>query len=67
MSAPLNISAEQMRELAAALDAMSEMTRTTGVDLTPNGRRQIGIADNMLSIIWSEEVRAYVIDDRIGD
>lgn len=67
MSAPLNLTTEQMRQIATALDAMSEITRTTGVDLAPYGRQQIGLGDNHLSYSWDDEANAYVIDDRNGD
>lgn len=66
MSAPLSLTSEEMRSLATALDAMSEITRTTGVDLAPYGRQQIGLGDNHLSFSW-DDAKGYVIDDRNGD
>lgn len=66
MSGPLSLTAEEMRHLATALDAMSEITRTTGVDLAPYGRQQIGLGDNHLSFSW-DDAKGYVIDDRNGD
>lgn len=66
MSAPLTLTAEEMRQLATALDAMTEITRTTRVDLAPYGRQQIGIGENHLSYSW-DDARGYVIDDRNGD
>jgi hypothetical protein len=56
-----------MRKIAAALDAMSEMTKTTGVTLQPYGNAQIGIEDNVLAFAWDKDTQTYLIDDRIGD
>lgn len=65
MSAPLNLTAEQLRKLGSALDAMADITRTHGVDLAPHGRQHLGIDDNVLAFSWDGS--AYVIDDRNGD
>jgi hypothetical protein len=65
VSAPLNLTAEQMRKVAAALDALTEVTKTTGVSLTPNMRLELGLDDNVLHASW--DGGAYVIDDRNGD
>jgi hypothetical protein len=65
MSAPLNLTAEQLRKIGAALDAMAEITKTLGVDLTPYGRQQLGLDDNVLSFSWDGQ--GYVIDDRNGE
>jgi len=65
MSAPLNLAAEQLRTISAALDAMTEITTSHGVSLAPYGRQQLGLDDNVLSFTWNGE--AYVIDDRNGD
>lgn len=65
MSAPLNLTAEQLRKIGSALDAMAEITRTYGVDLAPHGRQHLGIDDNALAFSW--DGTAYVIDDRNGD
>lgn len=67
MSAPLSLTAEQMRKLAAALDAMSEITRTTGVDLLPYGNGQLGIDGNVLAFGWDSGTQSYLIADRNGD
>jgi len=65
VSAPLNLTAEQLRRLGSALDAMADITRTHGVDLAPHGRQYLGVDDNTLSFSWDGS--AYVIDDRNGD
>lgn len=65
MSAPLNLTAEQLRKLGAALDAMTDITRTYGVDLAPYSGQHLGIDGNTLSFSWDGQ--AYVIDDRNGD
>lgn len=67
MSAPLKLTAEQMRKVAAALDAMSEITKTTGVDLTPYSNGQLGIDGNVLAFGWDKDTQSYLIDDRNGD
>lgn len=65
MSAPLNLTAEQLRTLGTVLDAMSEITRTHGVTLTPYGCQHLGLGDNTLTFSWDGQ--AYVIDDHNGD
>lgn len=65
MSAPLNLTADQLRKIGSALDAMADITRTHGVILAPQGRQQLGVDDNVLSFSWDGS--AYVIDDRNGD
>lgn len=65
MSAPLNLAADQLREIGAALDAMTGITRAHGVNLAPQGRQQLGVDDNVLSFSWDGS--AYVIDDCNGD
>lgn len=65
MSAPMKLTADQMRNVAAALDALTEITKTTGVDLNPHGLGQLGLDDNTLAFSWDGS--AYVIDDRNGD
>ncbi|MCX4704375.1 hypothetical protein [Streptomyces sp. NBC_01373] len=65
MSAPLNLTADQLRKIGSALDAMAEITKSFGVGLAPHGRQQLGLDDNVLSFTWDGQ--AYVIDDRNGD
>lgn len=65
MSAPLNLTAEQLRKIGSALDAMADITKTYGVSLSPYGVQQLGLDDNVLSFSWDGS--AYVIDDRNGD
>ncbi|MGW0837570.1 hypothetical protein [Streptomyces prunicolor] len=65
MSAPMKLTAEQVRKIAAALDGLTEVTQATGVDLTPNMRLELGLDDNVLHVSWDGS--AYVIDDRNGD
>lgn len=65
MSAPMKLTAEQMRKVASALDGLTEVTKTTGITLTPYSRLELGLDDNVLHVSWDGE--AYVIDDRNGD
>ena len=67
MSAPLNLTAEQLRKIAPALDALTEITRTYDVNFTPYGRQQLGLDDNVNVLSFSWDGQAYVIDDRNGD
>jgi hypothetical protein len=65
MSAPLNLTAEQLRKLGAVLDELTEITKTHGVSFTPHARLELGLDDNVLTASWDGS--AYVIDDRNGD
>lgn len=65
MSAPLNLTAEQLRKLGLVLDELTEITKTHSVSLTPHVRLELGLDDNVLSVSWDGQ--AYVIDDRNGD
>ena len=65
MSAPLNLTSEQLRTLGIVLDKLTEITKTHEVSLTPNARLELGIDDNVLTVNWDGS--AYVIDDRNGD
>lgn len=67
MSGPLSLTAEQLRKLGAALDELSQITKTHGVSFTPYSRLEVGLDDNMLRVSWDETAEAYVIDDRNGD
>jgi hypothetical protein len=63
----LNLTAEQLRTIAAALDELTEITKLREVSFTPSGFLEIGLADNTLSVTRDSETGAYVIDDRNGD
>lgn len=65
MSAPLNLTAEQLRTIGTVLDALTEIRKTHDVDLAPYGRQQLGLGDNVLSFSWDGQ--AYAIDDRNGE
>ena len=65
MSAPLNLTADQLRKLSHALDAMTEITQAHGVDLAPYSGQQLGLDGNTLTYTWDGQ--AYVIDDRNGE
>lgn len=57
--------AEDLRNLAAALGSLGELTRTTGVNFDPFGTLQVGLGDNTIRVL--EVDGSYVIDDRLGD
>jgi hypothetical protein len=65
MSAPLNLTAEQLRKLGTVLDQLTEITKIHGVSFTPHTRLELGLDDNVLMVSWDGS--AYVIDDRNGD
>ncbi|MFE3031597.1 hypothetical protein ACFXKY_08100 [Streptomyces canus] len=65
MSAPMNLTAEQMRTIATALDELTQITKRLDVSFTPQSRLELGLGDNVLMVSWDGE--AYVIDDRNGD
>lgn len=67
MSAPLNLTAEQVRKLGTVLDELSLITKTHGVTFTPYSRLEVGLDDNVLRVAWDETAEAYVIDDRNGE
>lgn len=67
MSAPLKLSTEQLRQLASALEELSETTVTTGVNFSSYGSLTAEIGDSYLAIRWDGETQLYVVDDRIGD
>lgn len=61
----MKLTAEQIRKIAVALDGLTEVTKATGISLTPYSRLELGLDDNVLHVSWDGE--AYVIDDRNGD
>lgn len=65
MSAPLKLDAEQLRQLARALEQLTETTTETGVNFASYGQLQAEIGDSSLHVWWDGE--RYVIDDRNGD
>lgn len=67
MSAPLNLTVEQLRKLGIVLDELGEITKTHGVSFTPYQRLEVGLDDNVLRVSWDEQAEAYVIDDRNGE
>lgn len=61
----MKLTAEQVRKVAAALDMLTDVTKVTGVALTPYSQLELGLDDTVLRASWDGE--AYVIDDRNGD
>lgn len=49
-----NFSSDELRRLAAALDAMADMTRETGVAITSYDDSRITINDHIIRIPWQE-------------
>jgi hypothetical protein len=65
MSAPLKLDVTQLRQLATALEQLSEITRKTGVSFTSYGGLSAEIGDSNLRIYHDGE--HYIVDDRNGD
>ena len=65
MSAPLKLTAEDLRNLAAALGSLGELTRTTGVNFDPVGTLQVGIGENTIRV--REIEGCYIVDDWNGN
>lgn len=65
MSAPMKLTPEQLRQLATALDGLTEITRETDVSFTSYGDLQAEIGGSSLSIRHDGE--RYIVDDRNGD
>lgn len=64
MSAALHLTAVDLRNLAAALDEMTEQRRNSGV--TFEGRISAQSGETPLAVEWSEDESAYAIDDVVG-
>lgn len=66
MSAPLRLTADQMRDLASALDGFSKIARSYGVEIGYGTREIRHIeADVVLNLSWHDD-NGYVVDDRSG-
>lgn len=65
MSAPLKLDADQLRQLATALEDLARITQETGVSFTSYGQLQAEIGDSSVALTYDGE--RYVIDDRNGD
>ena len=67
MSAPLKLDADALRKLATTLDELSEITRRTGVEISPHTGLQLSIGDTAIDAAWDATAEAYILQDRIGD
>lgn len=67
MSAPLKLTAHQVKALADALEGLTEVTRRTGVRFTPYGVLNAAVGDNTIQVGWDPADEAYVVDDRNGE
>ncbi len=70
MSAPLRLTAQQLRNLGDALDLLTQAHHRYGVRLTPYTRLEVGIGDSVVACSWDDDYGdrgGYVIDDRNGD
>jgi hypothetical protein len=63
------MTATEVKSLGEALQALSEMTRHTFVNVCAYGPIPLKVANpgHYLSINWDEELRQYVVDDRTGE
>lgn len=67
MSATFRLDPDDARNLAAALDLLTDMTRKTGVSIDGFTGGHVHIADTDIRVRWDGEARHYIIDDRIGE
>lgn len=67
MSAPLRLTATELRCLADALEDLTRVRREHGVDIAGYGQYEVRVnaADVAVSLAWDEEA-GYVVDDRLG-
>lgn len=66
MSAPLNLTPNQVAHLAEFMKATSRATAATGVRIEGYGAESLTVGDVTVGIRWDEDAREYVLDDRIG-
>lgn len=68
MSAPITLTADDLRRLADTLDALTKATNAFDVDLAPYGGITVraGEGAEHITVNWSKDLDQYVIDDWIG-
>lgn len=66
MSAPLNLSSSQLRDLATALEALTKIRKEHHVSVTPYSGLDVGIGETTVRVDWDLETERYVVDDRSG-
>jgi hypothetical protein len=64
MSAPLNLTPEQLHQLATALERLTEITKDTDVSFTSHGELSAEIGDSNLQVWHNGE--QYVVKDCNG-
>lgn len=64
MSAPLKLDPEQLRNLATALDELTETTKKTGVNFSSYGQLSAEIGDSNLRLY--HDGQRYIVDDYSG-
>lgn len=65
MSASLRLDAEQLRQLATALEQLTKITEETGIRFTSYAEMSAEVGDNNIRIGYDGQ--RYVVDDRTGD
>lgn len=68
MSAPVALTADDLRRLADTLDALTSATAAFGVDLTPHSGITLRVSDGAehIEVHWSTDLNQYIIDDWLG-
>ena len=68
MSAPITLTADDLRRLADTLDALTKATNAFEVELAPYGGITVRASEGAehIEVTWSKDLDQYVIDDRIG-
>ena len=70
MSAPIALTAENLRNLADFLDDLSDLSTRTGVTLCAYAADHLAVGDGVVQIVRStsdDGTVTYIVDDRIGD
>ncbi len=66
MSAPLTLTADDLRSLATFLDIVTDATRQTGVRIANYNVVGVAVAGTNIEVAWDSEAERYEIYDRVG-
>jgi hypothetical protein len=66
MSAPLELTINDLTSLGYFLGAITKATKDHGAKLCTYGPTEVQIGDSTLAVNWDEDRGEYVVDDRNG-
>jgi hypothetical protein len=58
----LRLSPDDLRNVAAFLDALTEATKATGVQARGHMVSELTVADEVLNYCWDEQAERYVLE-----